>query len=71
MARVEGDRIYLEGVVGSLDGDKNLRERITGDTADADALGTGLAEQMLEKGAAEILEEGRRTVENPANAVVR
>jgi len=26
---------------------------------------------MLEKGAAEILEEGRRTVENPANAVVR
>jgi hydroxymethylbilane synthase len=71
MARVEGDRIYLEGVVGSLDGDKNLRERITGDTADADALGTGLAEQMLEKGAGEILEEVRRTVENPANAVVR
>jgi len=71
MARVEGDRIYLEGVVGSLDGDKNLRERITGDTADADALGTRLAEQMLEKGAGEILEEVRRTVENPANAVVR
>jgi hydroxymethylbilane synthase len=71
MARVEGDRIYLEGVVGSLDGDKNLRERITGDIADADALGTRLAEQMLEKGAGEILEEVRRTVENPANAVVR
>jgi len=71
MARVEGDRIYLEGVVGSLDGDKNLRDGITGDIADADALGTRLAEQMLEKGAAEILEEGRRTVENPANAVVR
>jgi hydroxymethylbilane synthase len=71
MARVEGDRIYLEGVVGSLDGDKNLRDGITGDIADADALGTRLAEQMLEKGAGEILEEVRRTVENPANAVVR
>ena len=50
----------LEGVVGNLDGSKNLRERISGDISDANALGARLAEQMIEKGAGEVLEEVRR-----------
>ena len=71
LARIEGDQINLEGVVGNLDGSKNLRERISGNVSDANALGTRLAEQMLEKGAGEILEEVHLSVENSANAVVR
>lgn len=60
LARIDGDQIHLEGVVGNLDGSKNLRERISGDISDANALGARLAEQMIEKGAGEVLEEVRR-----------
>lgn len=70
-ARIEGDQLHLEGVVGNLDGSKNLRERISGYVTDADALGTRLAERMLENGAGEILESVRTAVEHSANAVVR
>jgi len=62
LAHIEGDQINLEGVVGNLDGSKNLRERISGNVSDADALGTRLAEQLLKKGAGDILESTRRAV---------
>ncbi|HTK38721.1 MAG TPA: hydroxymethylbilane synthase [Pyrinomonadaceae bacterium] len=71
VARIEGNQIDLEGVVGNLNGSENLRERIIGDVPDAVTLGTQLAEHMLENGAGEILDEVRRTVENSENAVVR
>jgi len=65
-AYIEGDQINLEGVIGNLDGSENLRERISGDVSDANALGTRLAEQMLEKGAGEMLQEVRSAVESSA-----
>lgn len=71
LARIEGDQINLEGVVGNLDGSKNLREQMNGDVTDADSLGTHLAEQLLEDGAGEILEQVRSAVENTAGAVVQ
>jgi len=71
LARIEGNKINLEGVVGNLDGSKNLRKQISGNISDANALGTRLAEQMLEEGADKILEQVRLAVETEVNAVVR
>jgi hydroxymethylbilane synthase len=70
-ATVENDRLTLDGVVGNLDGTKNLRLRMDGPLGETDSIGTRLAERMIERGAGEILEEVRREVENTANAVVR
>ena len=71
LALVESGQLYIEGVVGNLDGTKNLRGQLNGDVSEAEALGTRLAEALIEKGAGEILEEVRRVVENTADAVVR
>ena len=45
----------LEGLVASLDGAQCLRDRIEGPPAEAETLGTALAETLLEAGASEIL----------------
>jgi hydroxymethylbilane synthase len=71
LAREEGNHLHIEGVVGNLDGSKNRRAQLSGAVNEAEALGTRLAEALIEKGAGEILEEVRRAVENTANAVVR
>jgi hydroxymethylbilane synthase len=71
LAQVKSSQLYIEGVVGNLDGSKNLRGQLSGDVNKAGALGTRLAEALIEKGAGEILEDVRRTVENAADAVVR
>jgi hydroxymethylbilane synthase len=71
LAQVKSGQLYIEGVVGNLDGSKNLRGQLSGDVNEAGALGTQLAETLIEKGAGEILEHVRRAVENAADAVVR
>ena len=55
--RTEGDGIFLEGMVGRPDGSEIIRGNARGSTSDPEALGAGLAEQLLARGAKEILDE--------------
>ena len=54
-AELEGDQIYLRGLVGSPDGKKILRCEMRGLRADAEQLGIAVAEDLLSQGADEIL----------------
>ncbi|WP_299597556.1 hydroxymethylbilane synthase [uncultured Microbulbifer sp.] len=51
----DSSRLYVRGLVGSPDGITMLSDAVHGDVADAEALGTRLAEQLLEAGADKIL----------------
>jgi len=55
-AVLEGDDLWLRGLVGEPDGSRVLRAEIRGPASDAIELGTRLAEQLLEQGAGEILQ---------------
>ena len=59
-ADVEGDAVTLTGIVISVDGSRVARAAATGSAAGAEALGLAVAEQLLERGAAEILEDVQR-----------
>jgi hydroxymethylbilane synthase len=50
-------RVVMDGLVGSVSGDRIIREHIEGLEGEAEALGTELAERLLSQGAAEILAE--------------
>jgi hydroxymethylbilane synthase len=54
-ARVEGDRLLLDGLVGSPDGQTLVRDQISGDAREGPALGLALAERLLAAGASKIL----------------
>ena len=54
-AMLEGDELYLRGLVGSLDGRHIIESDLRGPAQDADQLGTQLAEILLSKGADTIL----------------
>jgi len=54
-AVLEGDQLYLRGLVGEPDGSRVLRAEIRGPSAQARALGITLAEDLLAQGAGEIL----------------
>ena len=69
-AFLEDDKITLAGVVGNLDGTVNLRDSISDDKKDAVDLGKRLAEILIEKGANELLEITRETVENTKEVVI-
>jgi hydroxymethylbilane synthase len=69
-ARLENDKIHLEGMVGNLFGSVNLRDSISGDKKDAIDLGKRLAEKLIEKGANKLLEVTRETVEHTEEAVI-
>ena len=56
--------IYMEGMVGSLDGSIVIRERIIGNDSKPEGLGNNLALMLLEKGAKPILEEIRNAEQN-------
>jgi len=56
-ATLEHDVIHLNGLVGSLDGRHILRVQGTDHLDNAEALGTRLAEELLELGADDILKE--------------
>jgi len=58
-ARVEGDRLTLEGLVAEPDGSRLLRDRISGSVQNACILGEELAERVLAAGAAELLQRFR------------
>ena len=59
LARIEGDRLTLEGLVAEPDGSRLLRESVSGDSARAATLGEELARRLLESGARELLERLR------------
>ena len=54
-ARVEGDGLRLAGAVFSPDGARILRSSRNGAAADAEAVGRALAEELLARGAAELI----------------
>jgi len=54
-AELEGDQIYLRGLVGQPDGSETLRAEIRGSSENAHELGVELAQQLLARGADRIL----------------
>ncbi|HDO1325198.1 hydroxymethylbilane synthase [Aeromonas veronii] len=56
-ALVDGEQIWLRGLVGSPDGTQVIRDEIRGPLADGEALGEQLAQRLLAAGADEILAE--------------
>lgn len=56
-ATVTGDRLSLEGLVASVDGQRVVQDREEGATADAAEVGVALAERLLGRGAKKILDE--------------
>lgn len=55
-AELQGDTIWLRALVGEPDGSKIVRAEISGPIADAEQLGETLAEELLAKGAKDILD---------------
>ncbi len=56
-ALLEGEQVFLRGLVGSVDGKKIISREITGPAVEAEQLGLALATKLLAAGAKEILEE--------------
>ncbi len=54
-ALIEGDRLVLEGLVGTPDGSRILRAESEGPREDWEAIGTRVADALLAQGAGEIL----------------
>lgn len=53
---LEGDQIYLRGLVGAVDGSTIIRAETRGLQADGETLGIQVAEELLDNGAQEILQ---------------
>jgi hydroxymethylbilane synthase len=53
---IEGDSMTLTGMVASVDGQKMIKDTVTGLASDAEALGIQLARTLRQQGATEILE---------------
>ncbi|MDH3348229.1 MAG: hydroxymethylbilane synthase [Desulfobulbaceae bacterium] len=56
-ASLSGDTISLTGLIAAVDGETILKEVIEGPATEADILGTKLAEQLLDLGGKEILDQ--------------
>ena len=56
-ARTAGATLQIDGLVGTIDGKRILRERVEGRVEEAESLGTKLADILLSKGAKAILDE--------------
>ncbi len=57
--RIEGAELVLDGLVANLEGTQVLRASARGETASGDQLGQRVAEDLLEQGAAAIVEAAR------------
>lgn len=49
------DRFILSGLVADVDGSKQIKDSLTGSPADCEGIGIALAERLLDRGAARIL----------------
>ena len=56
-ATVKGDRVTLTGLIASLDGKEIIKEQESAPAAEAAALGTLLAQKLLDRGGRAILDE--------------
>jgi len=56
-AVLAGDKLSMNGLVGSVSGDRIIKSHVEGKAKDAESLGLKLAEDLLSKGAKEILDE--------------
>jgi hydroxymethylbilane synthase len=56
-AELQGEQLYLRGLVGSVDGKNVLYAQMSGPKEDAEKIGVAVAEQLLAKGADAILKE--------------
>lgn len=56
-ARLIDGKIIMDGLVGSISGDRIIRGRIEGNAENAEPLGVALAEDVLSRGAKKILDE--------------
>lgn len=59
LAKMAGKELKLRALVASIDGKRIVRAERTGSVADATAIGASLADELVEKGAREILDELR------------
>jgi hydroxymethylbilane synthase len=59
LARIEGDRLTLQGLVAEPDGSRLLRDSLSSECARAETLCEELARRLLESGARELLERLR------------
>jgi hydroxymethylbilane synthase len=55
--QIDGESLTLTGIVASVNGENLVKNTVTGAAADAEKLGTQLANILREQGATEILEE--------------
>jgi hydroxymethylbilane synthase len=60
---IDGDRLTLVGMVASLDGQRLIKDSVSGAATDAEQLGITLAQTLRQQGATEILEEIFREVQ--------
>ncbi|MBF2066356.1 MAG: hydroxymethylbilane synthase [Calothrix sp. C42_A2020_038] len=60
---VSGDTLTLSGIVASVDGQNLVQDTVSGTTADAEKLGTELANRLRQQGAQSILEEIFKTIQ--------
>lgn len=58
-ARIEDGALVMDGLVGSVDGSRIVRDRLTGDPNNPVALGDAMVARLLELGGGEILAEIR------------
>ena len=56
-AVINDDQLILDGLIASVDGQRYVREKIVGSTADAHKLGVELADRLLASGGRPILQE--------------
>jgi hydroxymethylbilane synthase len=61
-AEVKSNGIYMDAVVGSIDGTLSFRKKIRGSKKDPEKLGRSLAKDLLKAGAGEILDEIYKTI---------
>lgn len=59
LASIEGERLKLDGLVASPDGSKVVRGQKSGPMREAETIGKQLAEELLGRGAAELLSGAR------------
>ncbi len=57
LAEVKSNGIYLDGLVGSLDGSLTFRKKIRGSSKEPEKVGINLAKDLIKAGAKEILDE--------------
>ena len=61
LGRVEGTALILDGLVASPDGKQIIRDSARGLASDPEAVGRGLAERLLSRGADQLLTETGET----------